>query len=132
MNDRVGEDGAQTASGSHQIKRTRLDAHSVEDIFRVRRVPEVPAVLARVDAEAEQLAQLGDAVRALERAVEAGDWGATVDADELLHERHVSMLDSRRLSRFVDVIQTEIRLCMSTSTDRTPAHVCWSPSIGVA
>jgi DNA-binding GntR family transcriptional regulator len=92
---------------------TRLDARDVRDIFRVRRVLEHAALQATLGAEPEQLAGLADAVHALELAAQASDWGGIIDADELFHERLVDLLGSRRLSRFFDAIQAEIRLCMS-------------------
>ena len=58
-------------------------------------------------------AGLAAAVHELEAAAAAGDWGAIIDADELFHERLVGLLGSRRLSRFFDAIQGEVRLCLS-------------------
>jgi DNA-binding GntR family transcriptional regulator len=102
---------------THQIHHgavvTRLDAGDVEDIFRVRRVLELAALGAVRDAQPDQLVGLADAVHQLEAAAAAGDWGRIVDADELFHERLVGLLGSRRLSRFFDAIQAEVRLCMS-------------------
>ncbi len=102
---------------THQIHHgavvTRLDARDVEDIFRVRRVLELAALGAVRDAQPDQLVGLADAVHQLEAAAAAGDWGRIVDADELFHERLVGLLGSRRLSRFFDAIQAEVRLCMS-------------------
>jgi DNA-binding GntR family transcriptional regulator len=102
---------------THQMHRgavvTRLTGGDIEDIFRVRRVLELAAVSATRDAEPEQLAGLADAVNALAAAARVGDWGAIIDADQLFHERLVALLGSRRLSRFFNAIQAEIRLCMS-------------------
>lgn len=102
---------------THQMHRgavvTRLTASDVNDIFRVRRVLELAALSAAVNAEPEQLAGLADAVHRLEAAVQGGEWGAVIDADQLFHERLVGLLESRRMSRFFDAIQTEVRLCMS-------------------
>ena len=92
----------------------------MEDIFRVRRVLELAAVRASRDAEPEVLAGLAAAVHELEEAVAAGDWGAIIDADELFHERLVGLLGSRRLSRFFDAIQGEVRRACRSSTVRAP------------
>ncbi len=92
---------------------TRLDARDVEDIFRVRRVLELASLQATLDAEPEQLAGLAEAVHEFEVAAHTGDWAGIIDADQLFHDRLVGLLGSRRLSRFFDAIQAEIRLCMS-------------------
>jgi DNA-binding GntR family transcriptional regulator len=102
---------------THNIHRgavvTRLSASDIKDIFRVRRALELAALPATLDAEPEQLAGLAEAVHALEAAAKAGDWAATIDADQLFHRRLVALLGSQRLSRFFDAIQAEVRLCMS-------------------
>jgi DNA-binding GntR family transcriptional regulator len=102
---------------THEMHRgavvTRLTGGDIEDIFRVRRVLELAALPATLDAEPEQLAGLADAVQALASAARLGDWAAIIDADQLFHERLVAGLGSRRLSRFFNAIQAEIRLCMS-------------------
>jgi DNA-binding GntR family transcriptional regulator len=119
----LAREGIVTHQMHHGAVVTRLNARNVEDIFRVRRLLELAALRAALDAEPEQLAGLAAAVHALEVAVDAGDWGAIIDADELFHERLVGLLGSQRLSRFFDATQTEIRLCMSivdrSSADRT-------------
>jgi DNA-binding GntR family transcriptional regulator len=102
---------------THQMHRgavvTRLDAHDVEDIFCVRRLLELSALQATIDAEPEKLDGLVRAVHELELAVQTKDWAAIIDADELFHERLVGLLRSPRLSRFFDTIQAQLRLCMS-------------------
>jgi DNA-binding GntR family transcriptional regulator len=109
----LAREGIVTQQLHHGALVTRLTAQDVEDIFRVRRFLELAALRAALGAEPEQLAGLAEAVRAFEGAVDGGDWGAVIDADELFHERLVGLLDSPRLSRFFDTIQTEVRLCMS-------------------
>jgi DNA-binding GntR family transcriptional regulator len=118
----LAREGLVTHQMHHGAVVTRLDTDSVKDIFRVRRVLELAAIEAALGAEPEQLAELAEAVGELEVAVGTGDWGAITDADELFHERLVGLLGSRRLSRFFDAIQTEIRLCMSI-VNRTTADL---------
>lgn len=118
----LAREGIVTHQMHHGAVVTQLDTDSVKDIFRVRRVLELAAIEAALSAEPEQLSQLADAVRELEAAVGTGDWGAITDADELFHERLVGLLGSRRLSRFFDAIQTEVRLCMSI-VNRTTADL---------
>jgi DNA-binding GntR family transcriptional regulator len=109
----LAREGIVTHEMHHGAMVTRLETRDVDDIFRVRRVLELAAVRASRGAEPEQLAGLAAAVRELEDAAAAGDWGAIIDADELFHERLVGLLGSRRLSRFFDAIQGEVRLCLS-------------------
>jgi DNA-binding GntR family transcriptional regulator len=92
---------------------TRLTASDVEDLFRVRRTVELAAVAAAATATDESLESLGEAVDQMAAATHGDDWGAVIDADQLFHERLVALLDSRRLARFFDGIQAELRLCMS-------------------
>jgi DNA-binding GntR family transcriptional regulator len=92
---------------------TRLTERDVEDLFRVRRTVELAAVAAAEEASDEQLEGLGEAVDQLAAATTGQDWGAVIDADRLFHERLVGLLASRRLTRFFDGIQAELRLCMS-------------------
>jgi DNA-binding GntR family transcriptional regulator len=102
---------------THHIHRgavvTRLSAGDITDIFRVRRLLELAALPATLDAEPEELAGLADAVHVLEAAAEARDWTGIIDADQLFHERLVAFLGSARLDRFFEAIQAEVRLCMS-------------------
>jgi DNA-binding GntR family transcriptional regulator len=116
----LAREGIVTHEMHHGAMVSRLEPRDVEDIFRVRRVLELAALQASCDAEPEKLAGLGEAVQKLEAAVSAGDWGAIIDADELFHEHVVGLLGSRRLSRFFDGIQSEVRLCMSI-VDRSSA-----------
>jgi DNA-binding GntR family transcriptional regulator len=92
---------------------TTLAERDVEDIFRVRRALELAAVHALDRATPEQLDGLSEAVDMLAAAVAIPDWAAVIDADRLFHERLVGLLASRRLNRFFDAIQAEMRLCMS-------------------
>jgi DNA-binding GntR family transcriptional regulator len=92
---------------------TRLSEQDVADLYRVRRALETQAIDASAEATPEQLAGLGEAVQALERAAADGDWDRMVDADWSFHEHLVGFLGSRRLDSFFDTIQAELRLCLS-------------------
>jgi DNA-binding GntR family transcriptional regulator len=117
----LAREGIVTHEMHHGAMVARLETRDVEDIFRVRRVLELAAVRASREAEPDQLAGLAAAVQELKDAVAAGDWGAIIDADELFHERLVGLLGSRRLSRFFDAIQGEVRLCLSI-VDRSSSN----------
>lgn len=92
---------------------TRLTRHDVADIFRVRRTLELAGVAALPGAADEDLAPLVEDVDALEIAVARPGWAEVIDADRRFHAHLVELLGSRRLSRFYDAIQAELRLCMS-------------------
>lgn len=91
----------------------RLSERDVVDVFRVRRALEVQAIEASAQASPEQLAGLEDAVRAMRRAAEDGEWHRIIEADCLFHRRLVGILGSPRLNRFFDTIQGEFRICLS-------------------
>jgi DNA-binding GntR family transcriptional regulator len=96
---------------------TRLVESDVIDVYRVRERIETQAIAASESATVDQLAELEDALRELERAANAGDWARVVEADCNFHRRLVSFLGSPRLDRFYDTIQGEVRLCL-TIVDR--------------
>jgi DNA-binding GntR family transcriptional regulator len=109
----LAREGIVTSEMHHGAVITKLTAEDVADIFRVRRVLELSGLDATAHAEPEQLAGLADAVDRLTDAASDGDWSGVVDADQLFHERLVSLLGSRRLDRFFSAIQAEVRLCIS-------------------
>ena len=92
---------------------TRLTRRDVADIFRVRRTVELAAARALPGVSDEQLEPIVADVKALEAAAARPGWAAVIDADLRFHEHLVALLGSRRLSRFYDAIQAELRLCMS-------------------
>jgi DNA-binding GntR family transcriptional regulator len=85
----------------------------VIDIFRVRRTLELKAVAASTDATPDQLASLREAVEELRSAAESGEWDRVIESDVLFHERLLALLGSRRLNRFFQEIQGELRLCLA-------------------
>lgn len=117
----LAREGIVTSEMHHGAVVTRLTPDDVRDIFRVRRVLELKALAATLEAQPEELAGLAAAVNQLSDAGTQSDWGAIVDADQLFHERLVKLLDSPRLSRFFGGIQAEVRLCMSI-VDRSAAN----------
>jgi DNA-binding GntR family transcriptional regulator len=92
---------------------TRLTRHDVADLFRVRRSLELAGVAMLPQASDQNLAPLIEDVDALEIAAARPGWAAVIDADRRFHKHLVDLLGSRRLSRFYDAIQAELRLCMS-------------------
>jgi DNA-binding GntR family transcriptional regulator len=109
----LGREGLVTHNPHKGAVVTRLTARDVGDIFRVRRTVELAGVEALAEASDEQLVGLDEAVQEFEAAAAGPSWAAVIDADRRFHELIVGLVGSRRLSRFFDAIQAEMRLCMS-------------------
>jgi DNA-binding GntR family transcriptional regulator len=98
---------------THELHRgalvASLDASDVRDLYAVRRLLELNAVSRASQAHLEPVA---DAVELMERAVQAGDWEAMVEADGRFHQALVAMLGSPRLNRFFEQIGAEFRFAI--------------------
>ncbi len=89
---------------------SRIGVDDVRDVYRVRRLIELPAVeeTARLDQD-----ELRAAVRAFSQAIDADERRAMVDADLRFHRGIVSAMQSDRLTRLFDGLEGELRLCMA-------------------
>jgi DNA-binding GntR family transcriptional regulator len=89
---------------------SRIGADDVRDVYRVRRLIELPAVeaVARLDRD-----ELRAAVRALAHAIEVDDRGAVADADLRFHRGIVRGMQSDRLGGLFESLEGELRLCMA-------------------
>jgi DNA-binding GntR family transcriptional regulator len=89
---------------------SRIGVDDVRDVYRVRRIIELPAVeeTARLDQD-----ELRAAVRAFSQAIDADERRAMVDADLRFHRGIVSAMQSDRLTRLFDGLEGELRLCMA-------------------
>jgi DNA-binding GntR family transcriptional regulator len=90
----------------------QLDTQDVADIYRVRRVLELRAVM-RADADPERLAGLAAALAEWEEAVQSEDPELLVEKDILFHREIVALLGSRRLNDFFSNLQSEVHLCLA-------------------
>ena len=89
---------------------SRLGAEDVHDLYRVRRIVELPAVgeVATMDHAA-----LHATVRAFAQAIEDDDRPGIVAADLQFHSEIVSAMSSDRLGALFESLEGELRLCMA-------------------
>jgi DNA-binding GntR family transcriptional regulator len=97
----------------HTVRRgiavTQVSPASAADIYRVRRLLEVAAVETSRPTK-QQLATIASAVERLEKATDAQDWPALVEADLRFHGALVGLLGSERLNAFFGNLLSELRL----------------------
>lgn len=84
----------------------------VVDVYRARAAVEVAAAGAVPQASRADLDDLGEALRAMERAFAGGDWHGTTEADLAFHRRLVALAGSPRLDGFYAHLQGELRLVL--------------------
>jgi DNA-binding GntR family transcriptional regulator len=89
---------------------SRIVVEDVRDVYRVRRLIELPAVDESASLDREELRA---AVRAFSQAIEVDDRRAIVDSDLRFHRGIVSAMQSDRLSGLFDSLEGELRLCMA-------------------
>ena len=89
---------------------SRLGAEDVHDLYRVRRIVELPAVgeVATMDHAA-----MHATVRAFAQAIEDDDRPGIVAADLQFHSEIVSAMSSDRLGALFESLEGELRLCMA-------------------
>ncbi|MDP8977540.1 MAG: GntR family transcriptional regulator [Actinomycetota bacterium] len=92
----------------------------LRDILRARATLELSAADALGRASDEQLAGLGRCVALMQRAVDAQDGNAAVEADLAFHRGLVALLGSSRLDRFYEGLQRELRLGLATLDRQVP------------
>ena len=97
---------------------TELGAEDVHDLYRVRRIVELPAV---VEAASLDRNGLHAAVRAFAVAVEESDRPGIVAADLQFHRGIVRAMSSDRLGALFDSLEGELRLCMALVGGSYPA-----------
>ncbi len=86
---------------------SQLTAQDVRDLYRVRRVVELPAIL---EASADDLEP---SVRQLWQAIDEDDRAGIVAADLEFHRAIVASMHSDRLGGLFEGLQGELRLCLS-------------------
>lgn len=91
-------------------------AEDVDDLFAARRAVELAAAesaaRAAVRTGGGTLAELDDALAAMDGAAADGDGRAAVDADMAFHRGLVTLAGSPRLDRFYASLQSELRLAL--------------------
>ena len=89
---------------------SRLGIDDVHDLYRVRRIVELPAVGEAAKADREGLHA---SVREFAQAIEEDDHAGIVAADLQFHRGIVSAMSSDRLEALFESLEGELRLCMA-------------------
>lgn len=89
---------------------SRLMTDDVQDLYRVRRIVELPAI---DGAAATNRTPMHETVRAFARAIEDDDRAGIVAADLQFHREIVASMSSDRLGALFDSLEGELRLCMA-------------------
>lgn len=89
---------------------TKIDSDDVHDLYRVRRIVELPAV---IDAARIDRGGLHASVRAFAQAIDDDDRAGIVAADLQFHREIVGAMHSDRLGALFESLEGELRLCMA-------------------
>jgi DNA-binding GntR family transcriptional regulator len=90
----------------------QLSLKDVEEIYHLRRMLEIPAVLAAKQRRPEILDDLKNSVDQYERAVRARNWTKAVHWDLHLHSGLIRFLGNKRLETFYQKVIGEVRMGM--------------------
>src|SRR5215468_10434759 len=90
----------------------QLSAKDVQEIYSLRRMLEIAAVLASRSRESEILSELQQALEGYERSVRGRDWGRAVEFDLQFHSLLIRFHQNRRLESFYQRVIGELRMGM--------------------
>jgi DNA-binding GntR family transcriptional regulator len=90
----------------------QLSLEDVEEIYHLRRMLEIPAVLMVNAQGSEILEELRRAVDRYEQAVRAKDWSAAVSSDLQIHSCLIRFHGNQRLESFYQKVISELRVGM--------------------
>jgi DNA-binding GntR family transcriptional regulator len=90
----------------------QLSAQDVQEIYSLRRMLEIAAVMASRAAEIDILADLQQALEGYERAVRGRDWARAVEFDLQFHSFLIRFHQNRRLESFYQRMIGELRMGM--------------------
>ena len=96
----------------------QLSIKDVQEIYDLRRMVEVQAILAAKDRPPEIMQQLRAAVDGYERAVRSRDWAQAVNWDLQFHKLVIHLRGNKRLETFYQKVIGELRMGM-VLVDRT-------------
>lgn len=99
----------------------QLSLQDVEEIYHLRRMLEIPAVLIVNIPGTEILEELRRAVDRYEQAVRAKDWSTAVSSDLQIHSCLIRFHGNRRLESFYEKVISELRMGM-VLVDRSHDH----------
>ncbi|MCX4908917.1 GntR family transcriptional regulator [Streptomyces sp. NBC_00878] len=102
-----------------------LDETDILDIFYAREALEAAAFRRVITSPKPPalLRSLDEAVDAIARAADSGDWSQVGDLDLRFHSLVIEAAGSPRLSRMYDTVISETRLCLNLLTDVDPARL---------
>lgn len=91
---------------------SQLSLKDVQEIYHVRRMLEIPAVLAVKVNHSDVLPELQNALQGYERAVRQRDWVRAVEFDLQFHSLLIRFHHNRRLESFYQKVIGELRMGM--------------------
>ncbi len=91
---------------------SQLSLKDVQEIYHVRRMLEIPAVLAAKANHSDVLPELRNALEGYERAVRERDWVRAVEFDLQFHSLLIRFHHNRRLESFYQKVIGELRMGM--------------------
>lgn len=91
---------------------SQLSLKDVKEIYHLRRMLEIPAVLSAKKIDAEALAEIRSALSGYERAVSERDWSRAVAFDLQFHSSLIRFHRNRRLESFYQKLIGEVRIGM--------------------
>lgn len=90
----------------------QLSLKDVQEIYALRRMLEIPAVLAAKDPSAEILEEMRAAVDGYDKAVRSRDWAKAVACDLQFHSLLIRFHKNKRLETFYQKVIGEVRMGM--------------------
>jgi DNA-binding GntR family transcriptional regulator len=90
----------------------QLSLKDVEEIYHLRRMLEIPAVLAAKTNHSDVLPELRNALEGYERAVRERDWMRAVSFDLQFHSLLIRFHENKRLESFYQKLIGEVRMGM--------------------
>jgi DNA-binding GntR family transcriptional regulator len=91
---------------------SQLSLKDVQEIYHLRRMLEIPAVLAAKANQSDVLPEMQSALEGYERAVGDCDWGRAVSFDLQFHSLLIRFHGNRRLESFYQRVIGELRMGM--------------------
>lgn len=97
---------------------SQLSLKDVQEIYHLRRMLEIPAVLAAQSRRSDILQEIRNALDGYERSVQARDWMRAVSFDLQFHSLLIRFHQNKRLESFYQKLIGEVRMGM-VLVDRT-------------
>jgi len=105
-------EGLLKRSAHRGVSVARLSAEDVAEIYQVRHLLEIPAVLAARAEDSDVLSELSAALEGYERSVEQADWVRAVRFDLQFHTLVIRFHRNSRLESFYQKLIGELRMGM--------------------